>query len=96
MRANLEAVVGCDVAAFAEFAGMPREVLYDRMKTVVLGEDDEGEGEGEIRYHPTLLDVAAHYCSVRARARRIGRRQVEGRAPVPLRMRGLLSRQPVR
>ena len=57
MRANLEAVVGCHVAAFAEFAGVPREVLYDRMKTVVLGEDDEGE----IRYHPTLLDVAAHY-----------------------------------
>ena len=57
MRANLEAVVGWHVAAFAEFAGVPREVLYDRMKTVVLGEDDEGE----IRYHPTLLDVAAHY-----------------------------------
>ena len=51
MRANLEAVVGCHVAAFAEFAGVPREVLYDRMKTVVLGGDDEGE----IRYHPTLL-----------------------------------------
>ena len=30
---------------------VPREVLYDRMKTVVLGGDDEGE----IRYHPTLL-----------------------------------------
>jgi len=32
-------------------------VLYDRMKTAVLGEDDDGL----VRYHPTLLDVARHF-----------------------------------
>ena len=43
--------------AFAELGGVPREVLYDRMKTAVLGEDDDGL----VRYHPTLLDVARHF-----------------------------------
>jgi transposase len=31
-------------AAFAELGGVPREILYDRMKTVVLGTDERGEG----------------------------------------------------
>ena len=39
LRRNLETVVSCHVAEFAEFQGVPREVLYGRMKTVVLGEN---------------------------------------------------------
>ena len=80
MRANLEAVVGCHVATFAEFAGVPREVLYDRMKTVVLGEDDEGED----RYHPTLLDVAAHY-GFRPRVCAAYRAKTKGKVERPFR-----------
>ena len=56
-RQDLHSVVRCHLEAFAELGGVPREVLYDRMKTAVLGEDDEGE----VRYHPTLLDVASHF-----------------------------------
>lgn len=56
-RQDLHSVVRCHLEAFGELRGVPREVLYDRMKTAVLGEDDEGK----VRYHPTLLDVAGHF-----------------------------------
>ena len=57
LRQTLSEVVRCHLRAFNEFAGVPEQVLYDRMKTAVLGED----GEGEVIYHPTLRDLGAHY-----------------------------------
>lgn len=44
-------------AAFTEMGGVPREILYDRMKTVVLGTDERGE----TRWHPLLADFARHW-----------------------------------
>jgi transposase len=44
-------------AAFAALGGVPREILYDRMKTVVLGQDDRGE----IQWHPLFRDFAAYW-----------------------------------
>jgi hypothetical protein len=50
-------VLRCHVAAFEALGGVPAEILYDRMKTAVLGEvDDQG-----IVYNRKLLDLAAHY-----------------------------------
>ena len=48
--------------AFAELGGVPHEILYDQMKTVVirtltLGTDDRGE----IRWNPTFLDFARYW-----------------------------------
>jgi hypothetical protein len=57
LRQTLSELVRCHLRAFAEFDGVPRELLYDRMKTVVVGED----GEGEVIYHPTMRDLGAHY-----------------------------------
>ena len=56
-RQTLDVVVRCHMEALAEFGGVPQEILYDRMKTAVLGEMDDGE----IIYHPTLLSLAGHY-----------------------------------
>lgn len=36
---DLPSVLRCHVAAFAALGGAPREILYDRMKTAVIGED---------------------------------------------------------
>ena len=36
---------------------MPREILYDRMKTAVIGEDPDGL----VIYNRALLDLARHY-----------------------------------
>jgi transposase len=56
-RQNLPAVVRCHIGAFAALGGVPREILYDRMKTVVV----DGTDARHIIYHPTLLDLAGHY-----------------------------------
>lgn len=44
------------VEAFSAFGGCARKVLYDNMKSVVLERRDDA-----IRFHPTLLELAAHY-----------------------------------
>ncbi|MGH8656236.1 MAG: IS21 family transposase, partial [Gammaproteobacteria bacterium] len=44
------------VEAFAFFKAVPRVLLYDNLKSAVL----ERVGEA-IRFHPTLLELAAHY-----------------------------------
>jgi transposase len=44
------------VEAFAAFNCVPRVLLYDNLKSVVL----ERSGDA-IRFHPTLLELAAHY-----------------------------------
>lgn len=44
------------VGAFADFGGVPRVLLYDNLKSAVL------ERHGDvIRFHPTLLELSAHY-----------------------------------
>ena len=56
-RQDLASVLRCHVAAFEALGGVPEEVLYDRMKTAVLGEvDDRG-----IVYNAKLLSLATHY-----------------------------------
>jgi transposase len=44
------------VGAFEAFGGVPRVVLYDNLKSAVL----ERAGSA-IRFHPTLMELAAHY-----------------------------------
>ena len=43
-------------AAFQAWGGLPRVLLYDNLKSAVL----ERQGDA-IRFHPTLLALAAHY-----------------------------------
>ena len=56
-RQTLDTVVRCHMEAFNEFGGAPKQCLYDRMKTAVLGEPTPGE----VVYHPTLVALGAHY-----------------------------------
>ena len=48
---KLKAVLRCHVMAFEACGGAPAEVLYDRMKTAVLGEKDDGT----VIYYPSLV-----------------------------------------
>lgn len=52
-------LIACHEHAFAAFGGVPRQVLYDNMKTVILERD--AYGEGEHRYHAGFLDYARHW-----------------------------------
>jgi transposase len=55
---RLETLVGCHENAFVAFGGVPREVLYDNVKTVVL--ERNAYGRGVHRFHPGFLDYARH------------------------------------
>jgi transposase len=56
---RIETLVACHVKALEYFGGVPKEVLYDNMKTVVLKRDARGPGQHQ--FHPTLWDLAKHY-----------------------------------
>ena len=49
----------CHEQAFDEFGGVPKEVLYDNMRTVIQARN--AYGKGQHRFHPGLRDFAHHY-----------------------------------
>lgn len=55
---RVETLIDCHENAFLAFGGVPREVLYDNMKTVVLERNTYGRGVH--RFHPGFLDFAKH------------------------------------
>ncbi len=58
LRQDLPTLLRCHIAAFEALGGVPQRILYDRMKTAVLGDDLEA---GHIVYNRTLLDFARHH-----------------------------------
>ena len=56
LDARMENFLRGHVEAFSAWNGLPRTVLYDNLRSVVL----ERHGSA-IRFHPTLLAFAAHY-----------------------------------
>jgi transposase len=57
MHQDLQTLLRCHMLAFTAIGGVPIEILYDRMKTAVTGED----GDGHIVYNGSLLSLARHY-----------------------------------
>jgi transposase len=55
---RVETLIGCHETAFLTFAGVPVEVLYDNMKTVVIERNTYGLGAH--RFHAGFLDYARH------------------------------------
>ena len=55
---RVETLIGCHENAFVAFGGVPREVLFDNMKTVVLERNTYGRGMH--RFHAGFLDYAKH------------------------------------
>lgn len=53
---SLESLLHGHVEAFSQFQGSPRVILYDNMRSVVLA-----RYENQVRFHPRLLELAAHY-----------------------------------
>lgn len=56
---RLATLIACHERAFDFFGGVPREVLYDNVKTVVIGRDIYGPGLH--RYQPAFLDFCGHH-----------------------------------
>ena len=53
---RFETLKGCHENAFAYFQGVPKEILYDNMKTVI--QQRNAYGSGLHRFHPGLWDLA--------------------------------------
>ena len=86
---RLETLLGCHERAFYFFGGVPREVLYDNMRTVVT--DRDRYGPGLHRYNRTFLDFAHHHGFVPRLCRPYrAKNQGQGRALHPLPARELL------
>lgn len=64
------------VAAFDHFGGVPREVLFDNTKTVIIERD--GYGPGEHRWHPGMLELARD-CGFQLRVCRPYRARTKGK-----------------
>jgi Mu transposase, C-terminal domain len=73
-------VLRSHLAAFAALGGVPHEILYDRMKTAVTGEDDQGH----IVYNRALVDFARHH-GFHPRACRPYRAKTKGKVERPFR-----------
>jgi transposase len=67
--------------AFATFGGVPREILFDQMKSVVVA--DHRPGGGRLLENPEFLRFAAHW-GFRIRACRPYRAQTKGKVERPV------------
>ena len=77
---DLQSVLRCHIAALEAIDGVPREILYDRMKTAVIGED----ADGLVVYNRALVDLARHY-RFQPRACRPYRAKTKGKVERPFR-----------
>ena len=77
---DLQSVLRCHIAALEAIGGAPREILYDRMKTAVVGEDESGL----VVYNRGLADLARHY-GFQPRACRPYRAKTKGKVERPFR-----------
>ena len=86
---DLQSVLRCHVAAFDAIGGAPREILYDRMKTAVIGED----ADGLVIYNRSLIDLARHFGFHPQSLPPVpGQDEGQSRAAVPLHPPGFLPR----
>ncbi|MEO0823146.1 MAG: IS21 family transposase [Pseudomonadota bacterium] len=77
---DLQTVLRCHIAAFAATGGATVEVLYDRMKTAVIGEDEAGV----VTFNPSLVALLGHYGSG-PRACKAYRAKTKGKVERPYR-----------
>lgn len=77
---DLQTVLRCHIGAFEAMGGVAAEILYDRMKTAVIGED----GEGVVSYNRSLVALLNHYGAV-PRACQPYRAKTKGKVERPYR-----------
>ena len=77
---DLQTVMRCHIEAFDVLDGVTSELLYDRMKTAVIGED----AEGVVTYNASLVALLNHYGAI-PRACRPYRAKTKGKIERPYR-----------
>jgi transposase len=79
LHQDMQTVLRCHMAAFEAIGGVPNEILYDRMKTAVIG-----EAGGSVVYNRALVDFARHY-GFQPKACRPYRAKTKGKVERPYR-----------
>ena len=77
---TMQTVLACHRAAFEAIGGVPREILYERMKTAVATEDEDGR----VVYNQTFGEFARHYGFL-PKACRAYRPETKGKVERPFR-----------
>lgn len=80
LHQDMQTVLRCHMAAFEAIGGVPQEILYDRMKTAVIGE----AVPGSVVYNRALVDFARHY-GFQPKACRPYRAKTKGKVERPYR-----------
>ena len=78
LHQDLQTLLRCHMQAFEAIGGVPLEILYDRMKTAVTGENDQGH----VIYNRGLIALAQHY-RFQPRACRPYRAKTKGKVERP-------------
>ena len=60
IKQNLQTFIQCHINAFNKL-GIPKEILYDNVKTVILGRTKCEDGTTRITFNPTFFDFAKYY-----------------------------------
>jgi transposase len=81
---DLMAVLRSHVQAFTALGGVPREILYDQMRTAVLRDVREEAGTRHIVYNASLVALAQHY-NFSPRASAAYRAKTKGKVERPFR-----------
>lgn len=79
LHADVHSICHCHVLAFEDASGVPQEILYDRMKQVVLESHKDG-----VVFHPLFERLAQHY-GFRAVALAPGYKEGKGKVENPFR-----------
>lgn len=80
LHQDLATLLRCHLDAFTALGGVPRQILYDRMKAVVIGEDEQQH----VVYNRHLLDLARH-CGFTPQACAAYRAKTKGKVERPFR-----------
>jgi transposase len=73
---KIETLIGCHLNAYAYFGGVPKEVLYDNMRTVITKRN--AHGRGKHKFNPLFEDFSKH-CGVALRVCKPYRAQTKGK-----------------
>jgi len=74
---KVETLIKCHMNAFSYFGGVPKEGLYDNMKTVIIKRD--AYGKGKHKFNEQFRDFAQKHCGMKLKVCKPYRAQTKGK-----------------
>ena len=74
---KVETLIACHMNAFSYFGGVPKEGLYDNMKTVIIKRN--AYGQGKHKFNEQFRDFAEKHCGMKLKVCKPYRAQTKGK-----------------